>query len=262
MNGRLPRRAAFFLCIFTAMENLTIAIIGYGRMGRMIEATALERGHKIGSRIDLGDEHLMSPDHLQDQDIAIEFTGPDTAFRNITRCLDAGLPVVSGSTGWTRHLEEVRARCENEGLPFFYASNFSLGVNILFHINKRLARIMDRYPQYDVTLREVHHIRKLDAPSGTAISLAQDILDGMERKTRWTMEEAVGPDDLKIQPVREGDVPGIHEVRYESEFDELSLRHSARDRRGMALGAVMAAEYLIGKKGFHTMADLLQLNSD
>lgn len=241
---------------------MKIAIIGYGRIGHLIESIALERGHEIGSTIDLGDNHLMDPEQLAKHDVAIEFTGPETAFTNISNCMNAGVPVVSGSTGWTNKLEELKSRCKQDGLSFLYASNFSLGVNILFHINRLLAGIMNRYNQYDVDITEVHHTMKLDAPSGTALSLADDILKEIDRKNKWTLEENDSLDVLRIKSVREGLVPGIHEIHYDSDYDELSLSHSAKDRRGFALGAVIAAEFLLGKQGFYTMEDVLNLEAD
>jgi len=241
---------------------MKIAIIGYGKIGRMIESTALDRGHVVGSKIDLGDDSLMAPANLLEHDIAIEFTGPGTAFDNISRCLDAGLPVVSGSTGWTERLDELKNRCGKEGLTLLYASNFSLGVNILFHLNRILARIMDRHEQYDVNLTEVHHIQKVDAPSGTALSLAGDLIKEIKRKNNWSMEDTRSKNELKIEAIRKGKVPGIHEVHYESVYDELILRHSAKDRRGFALGAVIAAEFLKDKKGFYTMEEVLNLQYD
>ncbi len=240
---------------------MKIAIIGYGKMGHMIETTALVRGHEVVSKIDLGDDHLMAPEKLLKHDVAIEFTGPGTAFDNISRCLDAGLPVVSGTTGWTKRLDELKNRCEKEGLSLLYASNFSLGVNILFHLNRQLARIMNRHEQYDVDITEVHHSQKVDAPSGTALSLAEDILKEIERKLNYSMSTTGSKDELKIDAIREGEVPGIHEVHYNSEYDELTLRHSAKDRRGFAQGAVIAAEFLKNKQGFFTMEDLLNLQS-
>jgi 4-hydroxy-tetrahydrodipicolinate reductase len=243
------------------MKQMNIAIIGYGRMGQMIESIAMARGHEIGSTIDIGDDHLMDTENLIKHDVAIEFTGPDTAFENISRCLEAGLPVVSGSTGWTDRLDELISKCTKEKGSFLYASNFSLGVNILFHVNRLLAGIMNKHNQYDVDMTEVHHTRKLDAPSGTAISLAEDILKEVNRKNNWTIGDDEALELLKIKSVREGEVPGIHEVHYESEYDELSLRHSAKDRRGFAMGAVIAAEFLKDKLGFYTMEDLLQLQA-
>ena len=241
-------------------------------MGHIIESIALSRGHEIGSTIDLGDEDLMNPENLSNHDVAIEFTSPDSAYNNIKLCLDAGLPVVSGSTGWTDQLENLKSICLKEGGSFLYASNFSLGVNILFHINRLLANIMNKYKQYDVEIKEVHHTKKLDAPSGTALSLAEDILKEIDRKKNWILSEEgsetgsesepASETELKINAIREGVVPGIHEVHYDSEFDELILSHSAKDRRGFALGAVLAAEFLKDKKGYYTMDDVLKLGTE
>ncbi len=236
---------------------MRIAIIGYGKMGHMIETIATDRGHEIGSTIDLGDEHLLASENLRQHDVAIEFTTPGTAFDNIVRCLDAGLPVVSGTTGWTDGLDELKTRCEKENLSFLYASNFNLGVNIMAHLNRQLAGIMNRYEQYDVDITEIHHTEKLDAPSGTALSLAEAILKHIDRKKGWTLSGSGGKDELQIRAVREGNIAGIHEVNYRSEFDEMTLRHAAKDRRGFAIGAVLAAEFIKEKRGFFTMEDLL-----
>ncbi len=238
---------------------MKIAIIGYGKMGKMIETIATERGHTIGSIIDLGDEHLMDPDHLDQHDVALEFTSPSTAFENISKCLDAGLPVVSGSTGWTDRIGELINRCRAEYLGFVYASNFSLGVNILFSLNERLATIMQNHPAYDVRMTEIHHIQKLDAPSGTALTLAEGIMGHVSRKKRWVLQESGRDEDLWINAIRAGKVTGVHEVMYESAFDSLSIRHSAKDRRGFATGALMAAEFIKDRKGFFTMKDVLGL---
>jgi 4-hydroxy-tetrahydrodipicolinate reductase len=238
---------------------MKIAIIGYGKMGKMVEATARERGHTIGSIIDLGDEHLMAPNNLDRHDVAIEFTSPSTAFNNISKCMDAGLPVVSGSTGWTDRIVELRDRCQAEHLAFVYASNFNLGVNILFSLNERLAAIMRNHKAYDVRMKEIHHVHKLDAPSGTAITLAEAILGNIGRKKQWVLQESGKDEDLWINALREGEVTGIHEVTYESTFDSLSIRHSAKDRRGFAMGALMAAEFIKDRKGFFTMKDVLNL---
>jgi 4-hydroxy-tetrahydrodipicolinate reductase len=269
---------------------MKIAIIGYGRIGKMIESIAIQRGHTIGSCIDVDNQDLLSPDNLRLHDVAVEFTTPETAYGNISRCLDAGLPVVSGTTGWTNRLEELIERCKKENGSFLYASNFSLGVNILFHLNRQLAAIMNRYGQYDVRMTEIHHIHKLDAPSGTALSLAEGILGEIGRKKGWLLKGAgsqhpqatagkpeqererkqePGPgkeqepdslaDQLVIEAIRAGTVAGVHEVTYESEFDSLSIRHSAKDRRGFANGAILAAEYIHDKKGFFTMKEVLDL---
>ena len=238
---------------------MKLAIIGYGKMGHIIESSALEMGHEIGATIDLGNEELLAPENLSRHDVAIEFTTPETAYDNIIHCFEAGLPVVSGTTGWADRLPELKKSCEKEGHALLYASNFSLGVNILFHMNSLLARIMNRHENYDVDMTEVHHTQKLDAPSGTALSLAEGIIDEIRRKRQWTLDEEGSKDDLLIRAIREGNVPGIHEVTYRSEFDEITLRHAAKDRRGFALGAILAAEFLKGKKGFFTLADVLDL---
>jgi 4-hydroxy-tetrahydrodipicolinate reductase len=259
-------------------QKMKIAIIGYGKMGKMIESIAIEKGHSIGSCIDVDNQELLEPESLAQHDVAIEFTRPETAASNISKCLDAGVPVVSGTTGWTGNLATLKDRCIKENGSFLYASNFSLGVNILFHLNQKLASIMNHQEQYDVRIKEVHHTQKLDAPSGTALTLAEDILAEIERKNTWELgalpesdrianagkEDADGlnqatTDKLIIEALREGQVAGIHEVVYESEYDEISLRHSAKDRRGFAMGAVLAAGFIHDKKGFFTMKDILDL---
>jgi len=238
---------------------MKIAIIGYGKMGKIIEATARERGHTIGSIIDMGDEQLMAPDKLDQHDVAIEFTSPATAFDNISKCMDAGLPVVSGSTGWTDRIGELKNRCKAEYLGFVYASNYSLGVNILFSLNERLAAIMQNHEAYDVSMTEIHHTQKLDAPSGTAITLADGILGKVSRKKQWVLKDSGEDEDLWINAIRTGKVTGVHEVIYESVFDSLSIKHSAKDRRGFATGALVAAEFIKDRKGFFTMKDVLGL---
>ena len=235
---------------------MKIALIGYGKMGKTIEQIALQRGHQIVSIIDINNTADFDSEAFRSADVAIEFTTPATALGNYMRCFEANVPVVSGTTGWLSHLDEVKAKCEQEGKTFFYASNFSVGVNIFFALNRYLAKIMNGFPAYDVRMTEVHHIHKLDAPSGTAITLAEDILDNVERKERWTLETAEQPTDLPIHAIREGEVPGIHEIIYESEADTISIKHDAKSRAGFALGAVIAAEFTAGKKGFLGMNDL------
>jgi 4-hydroxy-tetrahydrodipicolinate reductase len=238
---------------------MKIAIIGYGKMGKMIEATAKELGHTIGSIVDLGDEQLMAPDNLDQHDVAIEFTSPSTAFDNISKCMDAGLPVVSGSTGWTDRIVELKKRCKAEYLGFVYASNYSLGVNILFSLNERLAGIMQNHEGYDVRMTEIHHSQKLDAPSGTALTLADGILGNVSRKKQWVLQNSGRNEDLWINAIRTGKVTGDHEVFYESTFDSISIKHSAKDRSGFATGALVAAEFIKDRKGFFTMKDVLGL---
>lgn len=235
---------------------MKIALIGYGKMGKTIEQIARQRGHQIVSIIDINNTADFDSEAFRSADVAIEFTTPATALGNYMRCFAANVPVVSGTTGWLSHLDEVKAKCEQEGKTFFYASNFSVGVNIFFALNRYLAKIMNGFPAYDVRMTEVHHIHKLDAPSGTAITLAEGILENVERKERWTLETAEQPTDLPIHAIREGEVPGIHEIIYESEADTISIKHDAKSRASFALGAVIAAEFTAGKKGFLGMSDL------
>lgn len=237
---------------------MKIALIGYGKMGKTIEQIARERGHRIVSIVDINNPEEFQSDAFKSADVAIEFTTPATAFANYLRCFEAGVPVVSGTTGWLERIGEIKEKCEKEGKTFFYASNFSIGVNIFFALNKYLARLMNRFSGYDVHMTETHHIHKLDAPSGTAITLAEGILENIDRKERWTLETAKQPSDLPIHAVREGEVPGIHEIVYESDADSISIKHDAKSRAGFALGAVLAAEFTAGKKGFLGMNDLLK----
>lgn len=237
---------------------MKVALIGYGKMGHEIEKIALERGHEIVSIIDVNnaDTAFDSPE-FKSADVAIEFSTPDTAIENYRKCFAANVPVVAGTTGWLEHMDEVKEACEKCDKTFFYASNYSLGVNIFFALNKYLAKIMNNFPDYNVKMEEVHHIHKLDAPSGTAITLAEGIMENVDRKKRWNLETEETPDDLSIHCIREGEVPGIHEVMYESEADIISIKHDAKSRKGFALGAVFAAEFTNGKKGFLGMKDML-----
>ena len=235
---------------------MKIALVGYGKMGKTIEQIARNRGHEIVSIIDVNNPGDFESEAFKQADVAIEFTTPATAFDNYMKCFAAGVPVVSGTTGWLSRLDEVKRMCTEEGKTFFYASNFSIGVNIFFALNKYLAKIMNNFPSYDVRMTEVHHIHKLDAPSGTAITLAEGVLENLDRKERWTLETAEKPTDLPIYAIREGEVPGIHEIVYESDADTISIKHDAKSRAGFALGAVLAAEFTAGKKGFLGMNDL------
>jgi len=235
---------------------MNIALIGYGKMGHEIERIALERGHSIVSTIDINNPEEFLSEKFRSADVAIEFTRPETALDNYRKCFEAGIPVVSGTTGWLEHMEEVKAACE-KGQTFFYASNYSLGVNLFFAINKKLAEMMNPFPMYNVRMKEVHHTQKLDAPSGTAITLAEDILEQLDRKKSWVKETQNSPEELAIASERTGQVPGFHEVTYESDVDTITLTHDAKTRAGFALGAVLAAEYTAGKKGFLGMPDLL-----
>ena len=237
---------------------MKIALIGYGKMGKTIEQIALNRGHQIVSIVDINNPEEFQSANFKSADVAIEFTTPATAFDNYMKSFAAGVPVVSGTTGWLDRIGEIKEKCEKEGKTFFYASNFSIGVNIFFALNKYLAKIMNNFPSYNISMTETHHIHKLDAPSGTAITLAEGIIENVDRKDRWTLETAEQPTDLPIHAIREGEVPGIHEVTYESDVDYISIKHDAKSRAGFALGAVVAAEFTAGKKGFLGMADMLK----
>jgi 4-hydroxy-tetrahydrodipicolinate reductase len=251
-----------YLCGLKQKKFMKIALIGYGKMGHAIEQIAVQRGHRIVVTIDVDNTDEFGSDAFRSADVAIEFTTPATAFDNCLRCFEANVPVVSGTTGWTAGIDELKRLCEQENRTFFHASNYSVGVNIFFALNTFLAKLMNRFPAYDVGLTEVHHIHKLDAPSGTAITVAESIVQNIDRKTKFQLCEAgeqTSEDDniVHIQALREGETPGIHEVRYESEVDGITIRHDAKSRAGFALGAVLAAEFTVGKKGFFGMDDML-----
>ena len=239
---------------------MKIALIGYGKMGKTIERIALERGHKIVSIIDVNNDRDMDGDAFKSADVAIEFTTPATAYNNYLKCFEHNIPVVSGTTGWLDQLDDIKRRCEEGANTFFYASNFSIGVNIFFELNKHLARIMNKFPAYGISLTEAHHAQKLDKPSGTAITLAEDIIESIDWLEGWTLDKEGELTDIPIYTIREGDIPGIHEICYESEVDYIQIKHSAKSRDGFALGAVMAAEFTQDKKGFLGMNDMLNLN--
>ena len=245
-------------CFKTDIEQMKIALRGYGKMGHAIEQIALQRGHEIVSVIDVNNQEDFTSDAFKSADVAIEFSMPAVAMDNYRRAFAAGVPVVSGTTGWLEHLPEIKEACK-AGQTFFYASNFSLGVNIFFALNKYLAKIMNDFPAYDVRMVETHHVHKLDAPSGTAITLAEGLIDNIERKNKWVEGKEPAEDEIGICSVREGEVPGIHTVIYESDVDTISITHDAKSRMGFALGAVIAAEFTCGKKGFLTMQDMLKV---
>ena len=240
---------------------MKIALIGYGKMGRMIEEIARSRGHEIVSIIDVDNQEDFDSDAFRSADVAIEFTTPTAAYGNYLKAWEQGVKVVSGSTGWkTEHGEDVRTKCEKEGKTLFWASNFSVGVAIFSAVNKFLARIMNNFPQYDPHMEETHHIHKLDAPSGTAITLAEQIVDGLDRKSSWVKGEENRPYDpqtLRVDSLRRGEVPGIHTIRYDSDADCITISHDAHSRRGFALGAVLAAEYTKDHEGMLTMEDMM-----
>ena len=237
---------------------MKIALIGYGKMGKTIEQIAIQRGHQIVSIIDINTLRIYIQKRSRAPTRRLSLLPQATAFNNYMKCFEVGVPVVSGTTGWLDRIGEIKEKCEKEGKTFFYASNFSIGVNIFFAMNKYLAKIMNNFPSYDVKMTEVHHIHKLDAPSGTAITLAEGILENIDRKDRWTLENAENATDLPIHAIREGEVPGIHEITYESDVDTISIKHDAKSRAGFALGAVIAAEFTAGKKGFLGMNDLFK----
>ncbi len=250
---------------------MKIALIGYGKMGKEIEQIALGRGHEIVSIIDVNNLEDFASDAFKSADVAIEFTSPATAYGNCLKCFEAGVKLVSGSTGWMgEHGEEVKHLCAEQGKTLFWSSNFSLGVAIFSAVNKYLAKIMNQFPTYDVSMSETHHIHKLDAPSGTAITLAEGILENIDRKERWVMGTLQAPDgtlsgttdcapnEMPVSSIREGEVPGIHTIRYESDADSISITHDAKNRKGFALGAVLAAEYTAQHEGFLGMNDLFQ----
>ncbi|MBP3355757.1 MAG: 4-hydroxy-tetrahydrodipicolinate reductase [Rikenellaceae bacterium] len=237
---------------------MNVALIGYGKMGKEIEKVLIERGHRISLIIDADNRGQLDAAHLAGADAAIEFSTPAAAFDNIVRCLECGVPVVCGTTAWLDRMAEAKRICTERNGAFFYASNYSIGVNLMFRVNEMLARLMNRFPEYDVTIEETHHTQKKDAPSGTAITLAEGILAEVERKTKWTEGATTVPSELGIASIRRSVVPGIHTVTYESEADVLTIAHQAKSRRGFALGAVIAAEFLRDKKGIYSMNDLLK----
>jgi len=235
---------------------MNIALVGYGKMGREIERIALERGHIIVSIIDINNRHDFDSEAFRSADIAIEFSRPDAAIDNYRKCFQAGVPVVSGTTGWLEHVDEIKQACA-QGQTFFYASNFSLGVNLFFALNKRLAEMMNGFPAYEPHMKEIHHTHKMDAPSGTAITLAEDIIERLDRKFKWVGHETKNPDELELLSERTGEVPGYHEIVYDSTVDTITISHNAKSRVGFAIGAVMAAEFTATHKGFLGMNDLL-----
>lgn len=237
---------------------MKIALIGYGKMGKTIEKIAIERGHQIVCIVDENNQQDFDSEQFKSADIAIEFTVPDVAEQNVRKCFERNMPVVCGTTGWTERLYAMQQDIEKNDYTLFWSSNFSLGVNIFIEINKYLAKIMNGFLSYDVMLEEIHHVHKKDAPSGTAITLANNILQNIERKTSWVKNAAQSPEQMAIYSIREGEVVGTHSVLYESEMDSIMLTHEMKSRDGLALGAVVAAEFTLGKKGMLTMNDLLR----
>jgi 4-hydroxy-tetrahydrodipicolinate reductase len=235
---------------------MNIALLGYGKMGKEIEAIALQRGHTIILKVDETNALTYTNEQLQQADVAIEFSTPHTVVSNIKKCFVANVPIVVGTTGWYDHFEEIEKECISKNGVLFHATNFSLGVNLFFKVNSYLAELMNKYENYDIEMEEIHHIHKLDKPSGTAITLANQIIDKINRKKSWSIDKKK-PDTLFIKDVREGEVPGTHIIKYSSEVDDIEIMHKAHNRKGFALGAVVAAEYIKDKKGIFTMTDLI-----
>lgn len=235
---------------------MRVAIIGYGKMGREIEKILIQRGHEVALIIDQDNTADLNAENLKMIDVAIEFTTPATAYDNIRRCLECGTAIVSGTTGWTSRLAELQALCREKDGAMFYASNYSIGVNLMFRLNRELARMMNAFNGYEVTMAETHHTEKKDSPSGTAVTLAEDIIARIDRKQGWVNEPTTDESLIGIESFRVGMTPGDHSVTYTSEDDVLEIRHSIKNRRTLAQGAVIAAEFLCGKQGVFTMEDL------
>jgi 4-hydroxy-tetrahydrodipicolinate reductase len=238
---------------------MKIALIGYGKMGKEIEQIAISRGHEIVLKINSNNLQEFTVENLKKADVAIEFTIPNAVLKNIYACFDAGVPIVVGTTAWNSYLDEVKNYCKQKNASLLYASNFSIGVNLFFALNKKLAQLMAPYKEYDVMMEEIHHTQKLDAPSGTAISLANDILAIHPTKKKWSLDKS-DEQTLLIKAKRIDPCPGTHIIKYSSEIDDIEIIHTAHNRKGFATGAVIAAEWLIGKKGVYTMNDVLNIS--
>ena len=238
---------------------MKIALIGYGKMGKAIEGIAVERGHEIVLRIDAENTEALNNENLQLVDVAIEFTNPDSAIKNITQCFDAGIPIVCGTTGWLDYWDQIKSDCENKNGSFLYASNFSIGVNLFFELNKKLAQLMQNRPEYNCDIEEIHHTAKKDAPSGTAITIAENIIASNANKKNWVLGETTDSNSLSIISKRIDPAPGTHIVSYNSTIDSIEIKHTAHNRIGFATGAVLAAEFLINKKGIYNMGDVIKV---
>lgn len=236
---------------------MKLALLGYGKMGKAIKDIALDRGHNIV--IEANSSTAIDQEEIKKADVAIEFSTPETVVDNIVKCFNVNLPVVVGTTGWDNHLPDLKATCKRQNQALFYASNFSIGVNVFFKINILLAKLMNEQKNYDVVIEETHHTEKLDAPSGTAITLANGIIENNETKSSWSTTETDDEREVLITAHREKDVPGTHVITYVSDIDKIEIKHEAKNRKGFATGAVLAAEWLKGKKGVYTMNDLLKL---
>lgn len=234
-----------------------IVLIGYGKMGRMIEGIAEERGHEIVLRIDADNQDDFTEEKMKTANVAIEFTAPESAYENVKKCIDFGIPVVSGTTGWNKRLAEVKQYCLEKRGTFLHASNFSIGVNIFFQVNKLLAQLMAIHPEYRVGIKEIHHTQKKDAPSGTAVTLAEQIQEHLTNKKTWVNHPTEETDQLEIISERIDPAPGTHHVTYASAIDTIEIIHTAHNRKGFAMGAVLAAEYIYNKRGVFTIEEVL-----
>jgi 4-hydroxy-tetrahydrodipicolinate reductase len=236
---------------------MKIALLGYGKMGEEIHRTALKRGHEIVAIYNNLEDWEGDAERLREAEIAFEFSTPDSVVDNIFHCFELDIPVVAGTTGWLDDLDEAIRQCRERNQALLVSPNFSIGVNLFFELNRCLARVMSPWEEYEISIEETHHIHKLDSPSGTAIVLANDIIRNSERKEKWVREGAENPDELEIKSFRTENVPGTHVVRYESDMDTIEIIHTAKSRRGFALGAILCGEWLLGKKGFYEMKDFL-----
>ena len=249
---------------------MNIALLGYGKMGKIIEKIATDRKHNIVLKIDHDNQHELTAENLKKADAVIEFTTPASVLNNIQHCFDAGVPIVVGTTGWYEHLDQVKQNCVDSGSTLLYGSNFSIGVNIFFHINRKLAKLMNDYAYYDVQVEEIHHTQKLDSPSGTAITIAEGIIDNLDRKKEWINvltaegndadESSLKNEQVLIESFRIDSVPGTHTVTYDSEVDTIEFKHTAHNRNGFALGAVLAAEWVHNKKGFFSVQEMFNFD--
>lgn len=246
-----------FLMLFKIINNMKILLLGYGKMGRTIESIAKDRGHEIAGRINVDNVEDLNKFNSSNADVAIEFSQPDAAFENIKYCIEHQIPVASGTTGWLDKKPLIEKLCLEKNGTFFYASNYSIGVNLFYKLNEQLAEMMKSLDNYNVEIEEIHHIEKKDSPSGTAITLAEAILENLERKTQWINKPFGGKQDLVINSLRESNVPGTHTVKYSSAVDNIEIKHTAHSREGFAKGAVLVAEWLKDKKGVLNMNDFL-----
>jgi 4-hydroxy-tetrahydrodipicolinate reductase len=249
---------------------MNIALLGYGKMGKIIEKIATDRKHDIVLKVDYNNLEDLTVENLKKADVAIEFSTPDSVLGNIAKCFEAGVPIVIGTTGWYGQLQQIKDECVSTNNALLYATNFSVGVNVFFHLNKVLAKMMNKYPYYDVQVEEIHHTQKLDSPSGTAMTIAEGIIDNLDSKSEWVnvlepesgnaIDDNVKTNQVLIESLRIDSIPGTHTVIYDSEVDSIEFKHTAHNRNGFALGAVLAAEWIQHKKGFFSAADMFNFD--